>query len=169
MFPTKINKKKRRNFYKPVGKLVFNYFSGTVSFYRPQRSWGKVIFLHVSVILFTVGGGYPSMPCRFPGPHLRGNLRGLAREVSRPHTWGGPGCLLWGGGACSKGVPAPGGGVETPPPWRLLLRAVRILLECILVQWYFYGSNKTEKRHTLYFILGTINFFVPKHSLGVLR
>ena len=25
--------------------------------YRPQRSWGKVMFLHVSVILFTVGRG----------------------------------------------------------------------------------------------------------------
>ena len=25
-------------------------------FYRPQRSWGKVMFLHVSVILFTRGG-----------------------------------------------------------------------------------------------------------------
>ena len=27
------------------------------SFYRPQRSWAKVIFLHVSVILLTGGGG----------------------------------------------------------------------------------------------------------------
>ena len=26
------------------------------NFYRPQRSWGKVMFLHVSVILFTAGG-----------------------------------------------------------------------------------------------------------------
>ena len=31
------------------------------------------------------------------------------------------------------GVPDPGGGVPAPPPGRLLLRAVRILLECILV------------------------------------
>ena len=28
--------------------------SGTL-FYRPQQSWGKVMFLHVSVILFTGG------------------------------------------------------------------------------------------------------------------
>ena len=27
--------------------------------YRPQRSWGKVMFLHVSVILFTGGGSAP--------------------------------------------------------------------------------------------------------------
>ena len=50
------------------------------------------------------------------------------------------GCLLPGGGdAWSRGLSAPGGDsvpggylVETPPG-RLLLRAVRILLECILV------------------------------------
>ena len=51
-------------------------------------------------------------------------------------VWSG-GCLLWGclvrgvpaprGGACSGGVPG------EDPPRRLLLRAVRILLECILV------------------------------------
>ena len=29
-------------------------------FYRPQRSWGKVIFSQASVILSTVGGGLPS-------------------------------------------------------------------------------------------------------------
>ena len=49
------------------------------------------------------------------------------------------GCLLLGGGVCSRGVSAPGGGggclVETPPG-RPLLRAVRILLECILVLRY---------------------------------
>ena len=65
--------------------------------------WGKVIFLHLSVILFTRGG--------VPGP--RGLLRG--------------GCLLLGGGGS-----APGGGGAW---WRPLLRAVRILLECILVSF----------------------------------
>ena len=74
--------------------------------YQPQRSWGKVIILHVSVILFTgcvvsrhalqvvsqhalqqVSGGYPSMPCRCPGPHTGGGgqLRGLARGSPGPH------------------------------------------------------------------------------------
>ena len=46
------------------------------------------MFLHVSLILFTVGCWYPSMPCRSlggsPGPHPGGKLRGLARGVSRP-------------------------------------------------------------------------------------
>ena len=27
-------------------------------YYRPQRSWGKVMFLHVSVILSTISGGH---------------------------------------------------------------------------------------------------------------
>ena len=63
------------------------------------------MFLQVSVILFTGGG--------MPGP---------------------------GEGAWSQGVSAPGGlsaqgrGAWWRAPGRLLLRAVRILLECILVQ-----------------------------------
>ena len=31
------------------------------------------MFLHVSVILFTGGVWYPSMPCRSPGPHPGGS------------------------------------------------------------------------------------------------
>ena len=30
------------------------------------------------------GGWYPNMPCRSPGPHTGGRLRGLARGFSRP-------------------------------------------------------------------------------------
>ena len=37
------------------------------------------------------------------------------------------------GGLVPGGVPAPGGMPGGDPPGRLLLRAVRILLECILV------------------------------------
>ena len=50
---------------------------------------------------------------------------------------------IGGRGAWSPGggVPGPGGGcVETPPPGRLLLRVVRILLECILVSYVFWSS-----------------------------
>ena len=46
---------------------------------------------------------------------------------------GGGHVCFW-GGACSGGVPASGGGHEDSPKSRwLLLRTVRILLECILV------------------------------------
>ena len=73
--------------------------------YRPQRSWGKVMFLQASVILFTGGG----VPDQVPPPD----------QVHYPPL--GPGT-----------PPGPG------PPRRdqgdtVYARAVRILLECILV------------------------------------
>ena len=67
---------------------------------------------------------YPSMPCRSSIPHPRGKLRGLAWGVSRPT----PGRIP----ACTE--------VDIPPSRRLLLRAVRILLECILVHVKFTES-----------------------------
>ena len=56
------------------------------------------------------------MPCRFPGPHPRGKLRGIwsrstaKGEVEGDLAGGCPllGCLLQ-ENACSGGVPAPGG------------------------------------------------------------
>ena len=54
-------------------------------YYRPQRSWAKVIFLHLSVILLTGG-------CTWSGP---GGC-----------TWSGPGGCTWSG---------PGGTWQTPP------------------------------------------------------
>ena len=115
------------------------------------------MFLHVSVIPFTggvvsqhalqqvsKGGWYPSMPCRFQGPHPGEKLMGLARGGLQAHTQGGS-WGVWPGGS----RPTPGGvsrptprGVcipacteaEPPPPLRwLLLQVVRILMECILV------------------------------------
>ena len=60
--------------------------------------WGKIIFLHLSVILFTWGGGGEGGGCLVPG--------GVWSWV----------CLLRGGGVpVPRGVPAPGGClVETP-------------------------------------------------------
>ena len=48
--------------------------------YRPQKSWGKVMFLHVSVILFTGGG------CLGPGPG--GSLGGSGWGVLGPDPKG---------------------------------------------------------------------------------
>ena len=105
--------------------------------------WGKVIFLHLFVVLFT-GGGLLT--------------RGSACS-RRWDAWSGPwgvfsrGCLVLGvlrgvpglvrGGSALGGVPGPGGSLvpggcllpgEVPGgdlPGRLLLRAARILLGCM--------------------------------------
>ena len=70
------------------------------------------MFLQVSVILFT--GGW------VPGPGVGALSRG--------------GCLVRGGAWSRGGMPGPEGGAwRRPLPGRPLLRAVRILLECILV------------------------------------
>ena len=69
-------------------------------FYRPQRSWGNVMFFTlVCDSVHRVGGvgwypsmhcrWYPSIPCRFPGPHPAGEVEGSGRggggrKVSRP-------------------------------------------------------------------------------------
>ena len=64
--------------------------------------------------------------CLVPGGLLPGGVPGLGWSAPREACSGG--CLVLGGGGCLlQGVP---GG---DPPGRLLLRAVRILLECILV------------------------------------
>ena len=81
-----------------------------------KRSCRKVMFLQVSVIPFR--GGAWCGGCLVPGGFLA--LGGAC-------SWG---CLVK--GVWSWGVP---GG---DPPRRLLLRAVRILLECILVYIWIY-------------------------------
>ena len=92
-----------------------------------KRSLGQDnIFRSVCQEFCSGRGWYPSMPCRSPGPHPRGKLRGLA--------WGGspgphPGGVLQ---AHTGGYTSMHWGRHPPSRW-LLLRAVRILLECILV------------------------------------
>ena len=140
-------------------------------FYRPQRSWGKVIFSQASVILLRgrgcacsgclrrEGGGCLLGRVSAPGGVCSGGgVSALGGRVSAPGrclvlggvwSWGSGlggvcspgGCLVpWGvwsqGGLLSRGVCSPEGVclVETPPG-RLLLRAVRILLECIPVTY----------------------------------
>ena len=63
--------------------------TGTLSCYRPQMKFAKVMFLHMSVILFTGGVWYPSMHCRSPGPHPGGKLRGVSRPTPRGEVEGG--------------------------------------------------------------------------------
>ena len=92
--------------YLPTTSLaVGNY---PCDYYRPQRRCGKVMFLHLSVILFTKGvsGHLPAQADTSPpGRHPPG------RHTPRADT-------------------PPG---QTPPPARLLQWTIRIILECILV------------------------------------
>ena len=98
-------------------------------YYRPQRSWGKVMFLHVSVILFT-GGVCPiacwdthtPIPPRTRGRHLPPSGPGTTPLRDQRHPIAQ--CML--GDTGSK-------------------RAVHILLECILVR-----SNSTEEHNISY-------------------
>ena len=94
---------------KAVGKRsecpgLKSHFCQSSFCYRPQRSWGKVMFLHVCVILFTGG------PCVVAGGcvWLLGGVHGCwgACMVAGGHAWLLGGCVwLWGGmcgcwGAC---------------------------------------------------------------------
>ena len=85
-------------------------------------------------------GGYPSIPCKCPGPHPGGEFRGIwPAGVFRPTPKGEvEGDLAEGGGlqAQTRGLPGSEGGSAprgSASPGRLLLRAVHILLECMLV------------------------------------
>ena len=112
---------KRSKVQSPYEVTVYN---------RPQRSWDKVIFSQACVILFTGGCMVPGEGCMVLGEWLGGAWSRAA--WSRGCTGG----ALSGWGAWSGGCMVPGGLVEKPPadpPRRPLLRAVRILLECILV------------------------------------
>ena len=50
--------------------LNVNYTAKNTYFYRSQRSWDKVMFLHVFVILFTEGG-LPHCMLEYPPPQTR--------------------------------------------------------------------------------------------------
>ena len=49
-------------------KVIMNDFTKTEFYYRPIRSCGKVMFLHLSVILFTGGRGVWQTPQKQPSP-----------------------------------------------------------------------------------------------------
>ena len=86
--------------------------------YRPPASLRRLCcYTSLSVILFTGGGGgipaclaggiptgfrgeavYPSMPCRFPGPHPRESLRHLVGEGGSPGPHPGGSWGVWSGG-----------------------------------------------------------------------
>ena len=107
--------------------LMAIFISISTSNYHPQLSWGKVIFSEACVKNSVHRGGVSK-------PTPKGDVEGSGWGVSRPTPRGSPGPHP---GGVSR--PRPWGEVsqhalrQTPPSRRLLLWAVRILLECILV------------------------------------
>ena len=122
-------------------------------FYRPQRKFAKVMFLHMSVILSTGGGGIPAciaggIPACFaglggsPGPHPGGSWGvwpggSPGRGVLQAHTWGvsrptPKGALqahTQGGLQATLGGCTPACTEADPPPYgRLLPRVICILV-----------------------------------------
>ena len=96
-------------------KWCFSYSHYSYCLLPPtNKVWGKVMFLHLSVILFTVGRGY-TPPMQTPsGRHP------LGRHPLVDTPWQTP-----------PGQTPPGR--HPPASRRLLLQTVRILMECILV------------------------------------
>ena len=100
--------------------LMYSVVEPVNPFYRPQRSCGKVMFLHLSVILFTGGGCLPHPPGRHPPCPVHAGIHTPFSVHAGIH----PPCPVH-------------AGIHTPLPiacWDMVnKRAVRIPLECILV------------------------------------
>ena len=109
--------------------------------YGPQRSCGKVMFLHLSVILFRGVSQHALGQTPLPGRHIPACTGADTHPLPGRHI---PACTgadtplpgrLTHPGQTPPGRFSPG---QTPPSGRrLLLRTVRILLESILVLMAF--------------------------------
>ena len=132
------------------------------NFYCPQRSWGKVMFLDVSVILFT-GGGIPAcitggipaclavgiqrggIPACLAGfqAHTQREVEGdLARGVSRPTPRGSiP--------ACTEADPPPtataAGGTHPTGMHSCLFLLFHIILLLLILYWWLVELPKRLK------------------------
>ena len=134
----------------------------TMLFLTPANEvWGKVMFPHLCVILFTEGRGVCPTP-----PHA--DPKGLSRP---------PGCRTskmqtpWVGQTpCGLGRPPTGWANPPPPSDTVNKRPVRILLECILVQSWSQSADVTlrfrnQSRLLLNLILGIIAFKISEEKL----
>ena len=86
--------------------LIFNYF------YRPQRSWGKVIFSQASVILLTGGGCFLGGVLPPGGYFLQGGASSRGRGAS---SGGVGGASSFGGVLPLRGASSLGGPGGDPP------------------------------------------------------
>ena len=157
----------------------------------PAKSWGKVMFLHVSVILFmgeevvsqhalqvvshhalqqvSRGGCIPAYLAGFQA-HTQWGAGGIQpRGVLQAHTqWGLQAHTQWVLQAHTWGC-IPACTEADPSPRQLLLWVVRILLECILVlscgSWvgnFLHVLTKVKFMFEVYFIMMSM---LCKHKL----
>ena len=119
-------------------------------YYRPQRSWGKVMFLQASVILLTRGGGSASVHAGIPQPPWSRHPPGADPPEHTPSWEQTPPEQTPPWEHTAPHPPEQTPPKQTPPPPTPVqsmlgdtvnVRAVRILLECNLV--FFVTSPKT--------------------------
>ena len=160
-----VPKAKRLSCYLFSSKLWKCLISG--HYYRPQTWFAKVMFLQVSVCpqggVLHPGGGFS----------IQGGGGGVL-HLGGFSIWGGSpsggvlhpgGFSIW-GGSPSGGFSIPGGGVLHP----VNVRAVRILLECILVSGIFEYWNRKIFLGTIasvWFCLLILEFIQYKDGLGI--
>ena len=127
--------------------MLRNFYDRLNSLPPANKVWGKVIFLHLFLILFTgvcgggCGVGYPSIHCRwYPSMPCGGVSQHALQLVSQHALQQG---VCYPSMPCSRrGCLLPGGLLQGG---LLLLWAVRILLECILVAFKFWAWNEPRK------------------------
>ena len=145
-------KQLKANLYKHTGEQTYQFY---VLLPHANEVWGKVIFLHLSVILFT-GGGVPGQVHPPAGP--TGQVHPPSRYTT-PKRYTPPGRYTpWQVHPPQQVQPRTDTPLaSTPPPsnvcWDTVnKRAVRILLECNLVHskssCFVFFSFLRKKKHT---------------------
>ena len=131
---------------------VMTQQNGLYCYYHPQRSWGKVMFLQVCVILFTGGGGeYLTPPRARYTSWTRYTPWDQVHPPPRPGTPPSQARYTPLGPDIPPGTRYPPPGTRYTPPHSMLrdtvnTRAVGILLECNLVYPVIYQSKQQRSQ-----------------------
>ena len=144
----------------------------TLLFYlwlRPQGISGGILAGGILACLAAglQWGSYPSIPCRFPGPHPGGSLKDLARGVSRPTPGGCPRTHLGGFQAHTWGVSRPTSrGSPGTHPGGVSQQALR---QTPLPDGYCCGQYASSGMHSCFLSFFLIFDLLLRLSLGVNR
>ena len=96
--------------------------------------WGKVLFLHMSVILFTGGGGVGFPAC-------------ITDHMTRGSTFGGRVCIKGGGVSLQGGLPT-GRGLGRPPTGNGKMGGTHPtgMLSCVWCGYGWYSDDNSARR-----------------------